>query len=116
MRIIIILFILAQASLAMDVKILGRNFSFTKIDKVYVYGNCEKDCKAKKLFQTYLKKPFKPKSKEKFFTQTSSVLCRDYWKAVSVIGVHENGNKGAFCLFKDQSMLDLDSLQEVIDE
>ncbi len=98
------------------IKLLGRNFEFHQEKGIAYSSKCKKDCRAKKNVDQFLRKPFKLKNKRKFKTSKGSILCRDYWKGVSVIGIRENKNQVALCLFEDQSIVDLDSLTRRLDQ
>jgi hypothetical protein len=73
---------------------------------------CAKECMAKTAVEKYLQKPFPLKSKAGFYSQGGSVLCRDYWNEVSVLGIKNDKSRTAFCLFKDQSFVEIQSLSE----
>jgi hypothetical protein len=103
-------FIITHAS--EPVKILGRNFDTVEINNIIYSDKCAKECMAKTAVEKYLQKPFPLKSKVGFYSQEGSVLCRDYWNEVSLLGIKNDKSPTAFCLFKDQSFVEIQSLSK----
>ena len=114
--IILALFISSTALAADTFKIGGELVSFKNKDGLLVKG-CEKNCQAlaavTKLKKINLKKL---RSKEQFVGSIGSDVCRLAYKGNSVIGVNEEKDQRAFCVFKDNSLIEINSLSQYLTE
>lgn len=111
-RILTVFGIFSSASAhAFELTLLSRNMQFHTEEEINYSAKClRKSCLAKQAVSAYLKKPFPLKSSTGLKASAGSILCRDHWKEVSIVGAKPNRDQVALCLFSDQSIVDLDSL------
>lgn len=95
-------------------KIAGSLADFSEKDGLLLIG-CEKNCEALKVIQKH-KKIDLEEAREGMKTTNSvgSDVCLKVYKADSLLGVAENKDMRAFCLFKDRSMVEMNSLSEYL--
>lgn len=98
----------AFASSAKSYKISGKVYEFHEIKGVYAHG-CEKDC----LAISSLKKLKKlPKQSKGLLKSKASLICGSSG-GKAVFGVDSKKNMMAFCLFKDDSLVEYQSLEKL---
>lgn len=95
-------------------KIAGSLASFSEKEGLLLKG-CEKKCEALKVIQKH-KKINLDEAREGMKTTNSvgSDVCLKVYKADSLLGVAENKDMRAFCMFKDHSMVEMNSLSEYL--
>ena len=114
MKFLILALLFSTLASAEHFKINGTLMEFQSKDGLLVNG-CEKDCialaKVKKHKKIDLKKV---RAKEKFLGSIGSDVCRLVYKGNSVIGTIENLDQRAFCVFKDNSLIEINSLSDYL--
>lgn len=109
MKYLIIAFISVSAY-AETFKIAGSMLEFKTVDGLIVRG-CEKNCEALKVIKKHKKIDLKEARKgQSFINSVGSDVCAKVYKADSLLGVAENTDRRAFCMFKDKSMVEMNSL------
>lgn len=95
-------------------KIAGSLMEFKTKDGLLLKG-CEKSCEALKTIHRH--KKIDLKAARKGMTYTNSVgsdVCARVYKVDAVLGVAQNRDQRAFCLFKDKSMVEMNSLSSYL--
>jgi hypothetical protein len=99
--------------------------SFFIFDKVYEFSsfndvlvsNCQKKCEAKKKLSALKKVNLKKfTTKEAFANSPGSDVCRFVFQGESLMGQAQNRDRRAFCVFKDLSLIDINSLTLYLEE
>ena len=97
-------------------KIGGELVEFKSVDGLLLKG-CEKSCQALKAVKKFNKINLaKVRAKETFEASIGSDVCRLVYKANSVIGVTQEKDQRAFCVFKDSSLIEINSLSAYLTE
>lgn len=106
-----IIFLLVPLMTSAEVfKIAGQEIVFKTQDGLVLNG-CEKGCEALKVIQKHKKIDLTSLRKgQKYINSTGSDVCALQYKAKSVIGIMENRDQRAFCVFTDASMVEMNSL------
>lgn len=95
-------------------KISGDLMDFKSNDGLLV-RNCEKDCLALKTVAAHKKIKLKEvRAKETYLGSVGSDVCRLVYDAGSILGVAQNRDQRAFCVFKDNSMIEINSLSQYL--
>jgi len=117
MKILALSLILVSLDISAEVfKINGSSIDFEKKSSVLVSG-CEKTCEALKALGTHKKISLKKaRAGIAFIGSTGSDVCKYVYKANAVIGVNEGKDQRSFCVFKDQSMLEINSLSDYLEK
>lgn len=106
----LIIALIASTAYAESFKIAGDLLEFKTVDGLIVRG-CEKNCEALKVIKKHKKIDLKAARKGQAFTNSvGSDVCNKVYKADSLLGVAENTDRRAFCMFKDKSMVEMNSL------
>ena len=114
MKFLILTLLFSTMASAEHYKINGELTEFKAVDGLLVKG-CEKDCLALKAVKKHKKINLKKvRAKEKFLGSIGSDVCRLVYKTNSVIGVAENLDQRAFCVFKDNSLIEINSLSDYL--
>lgn len=114
MKILLIAIFIAATAHAEIYKVNGDLMDFKNQDGLLV-RNCEKDCLALKTVAAHKKIKLKEaRAKEPFLGSVGSDVCRLVYDAGSVIGVAENRDQRAFCVFKDNSLIEINSLTQYL--
>lgn len=110
MKSLLIVVLLCSSAFAESFKIAGDMVEFKTVDGLVLKG-CEKSCDALKIIKKHKKIDMK-KVREgmQFANSVGSDVCARVYKADSLLGVAENKDRRAFCLFKDKSMVEMNSL------
>lgn len=110
----LVLILLSMAAQAETYKIAGGYVDFKEKDGLLLKG-CEKSCEALKVIQKHKKIDLK-KARQgmKFTNSVGSDVCAQVYHANALLGVAENKDRRAFCLFKDQSMVEMNSLSSYL--
>ena len=91
-------------------KIAGGTVEFKEVDGLLLKG-CESKCDALTAIKKHKKIDLKSARKGMAFTNSvGSDVCHKVFKADSLLGVAENSDRRAFCMFKDKSMIEMNSL------
>ena len=107
---------LTSAALAETYKISGDLVAFENKNGLLVKG-CQKKCVALEKVAAFKKINLKKiRTKEKFYGSVGSDVCRLVYKAPSVIGIEQNRDQRAFCVFSDNSMIEINSLTEYLSD
>jgi hypothetical protein len=97
-------------------KIGGELVGFKSVDGLLLKG-CETKCDALQAVKKFNKINLtKARAKETFEASVGSDVCRLIYKANSVIGVTQEKDQRAFCVFKDSSLIEINSLTEYLAE
>lgn len=106
----LIIALMTGTAFAESYKIAGDLLEFKTVDGLIVLG-CEKKCEALKVIKKHKKIDLKAARKGMSFTNSvGSDVCNKVYKADSLLGVAENTDRRAFCMFKDKSMVEMNSL------
>lgn len=106
----LIIALISVSAFAESYKIAGELHTFKTVDGLIVLG-CEKKCEALKVIKKHKKIDLKAARKGMSFTNSvGSDVCARVYKADSLLGVAENMDRRAFCMFKDKSMVEMNSL------
>ncbi len=107
---------MSVSALADTYKIGGELYIFKSSDGLLLKG-CEKDCLALQTINKFKKINLKKeRAKETFVSSVGSDVCRLVYKANSVIGVNQDKDQRAFCVFKDNSLIEINSLSSYLTE
>lgn len=113
MKILIIL-LFSFPVFAESFKIAGKHLDFANKDGLILRG-CEKSCEALKVIKKHTKIDMAEVRKgATFVNSTGSDVCDKVYKADSILGVADNQDRRAFCVFKDQSMVEMNSLSQYL--
>lgn len=113
--IILILFTIPLAS-AESFKIAGNLVSF-KEQKGLILKGCEKSCDALKVIEKHKKINLKKIREGMSYTNSvGSDVCHKVYQADALLGLAENKDQRAFCVFKDHSMVEMNSLSSYLKE
>lgn len=116
MKFLLFLCLISFAVHAESFKMSGKLIEFKERDGLLLKG-CEKSCEALKRIQEHKKINMLEVRKDMKFTNSiGSDVCDKVYKAQALIGVTESGDQRAFCLFKDQSMVEMNSLSSYLVE
>lgn len=116
MKILILGLLLSVVASAETYKIGGELVEFKSVDGLLLKG-CEKDCQALKTVKKFDKIDLtKARAKETYEASVGSDVCRLIYKANSVIGVNQDKDQRAFCVFKDNSLIEINSLSHYLTE
>jgi hypothetical protein len=114
MKILLIALFVTTAAQAEMFKLNGDVMDFKNHEGLLV-RNCEKDCLALKTVAAHKKIKLKEaRAKEPFLGSVGSDVCRLVYDAGSVIGIAENRDQRAFCVFKDNSLIEINSLTQYL--
>ncbi len=114
MKTLIICLLFSPLAFAETFKIAGELTSFENKDGLLIKG-CEKNCLALKTVGEFKKIDLKKaRGQETFHGSVGSDVCRLVYKAESVIGVTESKDQRAFCVFKDSSLIEINSLSQYL--
>lgn len=107
---------LSFESYAESFKIAGQLVAFESKDGLLLKG-CSQTCDALKTIKKHKKIDMKKARQGMTFTNSvGSDVCAKVYKAGSLLGVAENMDRRAFCIFKDQSMVEMNSLSDYLVE
>jgi hypothetical protein len=117
MKFIILSVFISSGALAVDTfKIGGELVSFKNNDGLLVKG-CETNCQALAAVTKFKKIDLKKlRGKEQYNGSIGSDVCRLAYKGNSVIGINEDKDQRAFCVFKDNSLIEINSLGQYLTE
>lgn len=115
MKSILLIFIFSiSIAQAESFKIAGGLVSFELKEGLLLKG-CEKGCLALKTIQKHKKIDLVSVRKGMTFSNSAgSDVCDKVYKADSLLGVAQNGDRRAFCFFKDKSMVEMNSLSKYL--
>lgn len=106
----LIIALIATPVFAETYKIAGDLLEFKTVDGLITLG-CEKKCEALKVIKKHKKIDLKAARKgQTFINSVGSDVCNKVYKADALMGVAENTDRRAFCMFKDKSMVEMNSL------
>ena len=107
---IFILILFSMSLHAETFKIAGDLARFNEKDGLLLKG-CAKNCDALKTIKKHGKIDLKTaRAGMKTTNSVGSDVCLKVYKADSILGVAENKDMRAFCMFKDHSMVEMNSL------
>ena len=110
----LIVFLVSLNIFAETYKISGELVNFESRDGLLVKG-CEKDCLALKVVSEFKSINLKQIRKgQKFEASIGSDVCKLVYKTRSIIGVTEQKDQRAFCVFKDDSLIEINSLSKYL--
>lgn len=117
MKTIFLIFIFSisiSVALAESFKIAGGLVSFELKDGLLLKG-CDKSCIALETIKKHKKIDLVHVRKGMTFSNSvGSDVCDKVYKADSLLGVAQNGDRRAFCYFKDKSMVEMNSLSKYL--
>lgn len=97
-------------------KIGGELVNFKNKDGLLVKG-CESNCQALAVVNKFKKIDLKKlRGQEQYKGSIGSDVCRLAYKGNSVIGINEEKDQRAFCVFKDNSLIEINSLSRYLTE
>lgn len=108
--------ILLSFSLRAEVfRIGGADFDFE--EKEILLHGCQKDCLAQKALKTHKSIDLKKvRSQLTFVGSVGSDVCKHIYQAKSVIGTNMAKDQRAFCVFPDESMIEINSLSDYLEK
>ncbi len=85
--------------------------------KGVLVANCINQCEAKKHLEKHKKINLrKLRSKARFANSVGSDVCSLVFKGHSLLGLASNRDQRAFCVFRDESMIEVNSLSSYLTE
>lgn len=109
-------FAFASQSPAETFIIAGGSHNFIEQDKLLLAG-CEKKCEALNTIQKHTRIGLKEIRKGRTFSNSvGSDVCSQVYHMESVLGQALDRDRRAFCLFKDGSMVEMNSLSGYLTE
>lgn len=111
------IFSLSSNLLAESYKIAGKEFEFYPTKSKIKISKCKDDCQANEAIKKIIKNKKKyPKTIQKrtFANAIGSSVCQEKLEGLSVLGLAKNKDQRAFCVFKDGSMLEINSISEYL--
>lgn len=117
MKYIILAVLISSGALAIDTfKIGGDLVNFKNKDGLLLKG-CETNCQAFAAITKFKKIDLKKlRGKEQYKGSIGSDVCRLVYKGNSVIGINEERDQRVFCVFKDNSLIEINSLSQYLTE
>lgn len=116
MKILLLVLIFSMGAFAEAFKIGGEIMEFQTKEGLLVKG-CEKDCLALKAVGKFKKIDLKKaRRKVGFPGSVGSDVCKFVYEANSILGVNEQKDQRAFCVFKDESLVEINSLSNFLKE
>lgn len=113
MKIFILIFF-SMSLQAETFKIAGDLSRFNESEGLLLKG-CEKNCEALKVIKKHGKIDLKSaRAGMKTTNSVGSDVCLKIYKADSILGTAQNKDMRAFCMFKDHSMVEMNSLTEYL--
>lgn len=94
-------------------KIGGHSVEFSSRDGVLTSG-CVTKCLALDALKKHKSIELKKLPKTGFANSLGSDVCRTVYKGTSLLGVNEKKDGRAFCVFSDQSMIEINSLTKYL--
>lgn len=115
MKWIFFLFLMTTFSASADIfKIDGELLEFKTQEGMLLRG-CDKGCEALSTIKLHkLIDLKKARAGEKFEGSVGSDVCRLVYKATSVLGLDQSKDQFAFCVFKDSSAVEINSLGDYL--
>jgi hypothetical protein len=114
MNILFAFFLLTALAYGEVFKISGNLITFEDKEGLLVSG-CIKDCLALKKFQEFKTIDLiKVRKNSQYVGSIGSDVCHLVYKADSILGVTESKDQRAFCVFSDSSMIEVNSLAQVL--
>ena len=114
MKLVCLSIILSFAASAETFQISGSLVNFENKNGLLIKG-CEKDCLALKKIAEFKKINLKvARSDEKFFGSIGADVCHLVYKGESILGTIENKDQRAFCVFPDNSLVEINSLSQYL--
>ncbi len=105
---------ISQFAVAETFQISGSIYEFQNKNGLLVKG-CEKGCKALKTVGAHKSIDLKKvRSGEEHINSVGSDVCNLVYKAKSALGRAQNQDGRAFCVFEDQSMIEMNSLSQYL--
>lgn len=110
----LIIFLITTSAFAESFKIGGNLVDFKEQDGLLLKG-CEKKCDALTVIKKHKKIDLKAARKGMpFINSVGSDVCNKVYKADALLGVNQDKDGRAFCMFKDQSMVEMNSLSDYL--
>jgi hypothetical protein len=114
MNVLFSFFLLTAIAYGEVFKISGNLITFENKEGLLVSG-CVKECLALKKFQEFQSiNLIKIRKNSQYVGSIGSDVCRMVYKADSILGIAENKDQLAFCVFSDSSMIEVNSLTQVL--
>ena len=113
-KLVILAVLLSNTAFAESFKIAGQLVEFEDKGGLLLNG-CAKKCDALETIQKHKKIDLKKARVGMTFTNSAgSDVCDKVYKADSLLGVAQNMDRRAFCLFRDKSMVEMNSLTDYL--
>ncbi|MFP5384668.1 MAG: hypothetical protein ACLGHN_01220 [Bacteriovoracia bacterium] len=110
MKIVILYLMFISTADAETFKVAGDLLDFRDHEGLLVRG-CDKKCEALKAVENHKKIDLKKvRAGMKFTNSIGSDVCDKVYQAQALLGVNENQDQRAFCYFKDNSFIEMNSL------
>lgn len=115
MKLILMIFILCGQASADTFRIAGENISFENQDGLLLKDCENKKCEALKTILKFKRINLKRiRASQKYSSSIGSDVCKLAYKANSLIGIASNNDQRAFCVFKDSSVVEINSLSDYL--
>lgn len=106
--------VFSQVALAESYQIAGSLHEFKEKEGLLTKG-CEKGCDALKAVAAHKSIDLeKIRQGQKYINSVGSDVCASVYKASSVLGRAQNQDGRAFCVFNDESMIEMNSLSKYL--
>lgn len=115
MKYFITFFIINNVAFAETFQVSGQNLSFENHNGLLLQGCETKKCEALKTISYFKKIDLKKiRRKQTSVASVGSDVCKLVYKAGSVIGIADNKDQRAFCVFRDNSAVEINSLSNYL--
>ncbi len=115
-KIIFLLILVSNVAFCESFKIGGKEYELANQNGLLLFG-CEKSCEALKVIKASKKIDLtKLRKGQPYANSVGSDACSLAYKANALIGINSQGDQRAFCLFKDESMVEMNSLSQHLEE
>ncbi len=113
-KFILIGLLLSSSILAESFFIKDKVYEFVDFEGVLI-SQCQNNCLAKKVIIKNKKIVQSELKSDSFFSNSlGSEVCKKIFKGFSLLGQAHNQDRRAFCVFKDQSLIEINSLTDYL--
>ena len=114
MKVWLIGFLLTSLVSAEVFRLSGKMIEFESKDGLLLSG-CTKECDAIKTVQKFKKIDLKEaRAGLKFVGSVGSDVCRLVYKGRATLGTNQDKDQRAFCVFQDESLIEINSLSQYL--
>ena len=116
MKILVLSLFFVSFEISAEVFQIGGTGHLFEVKKSVLVSGCEKSCEALDTIAKFKKIDLtKARKNLSFVGSTGSDVCKLVYKTKAIIGVNEAKDQRAFCVFKDQSMIEINSLSNYLE-